>query len=51
MQEEQNELPVLLLNPALQMRSVRFKMQAVLTSKLQTVNFEAYRYPLNKALD
>lgn len=46
MQIEQNCLPVLIMSCVLQMRSVFFKMNTILTSKLQTVNYKSYRYNL-----
>ena len=46
MQIEQNCLSVFIMSPALQMRTVCFKMHTVLTLKLQTVSFKSYNYNL-----
>ena len=46
MQIEQNCLSVLIMSPALQMRTVCYKMHTILTLKLQTVSFKSYNYNL-----
>ena len=46
MQIEQNCLPVLIMSPALQMRTVCFKMNTIVTLKLPTLSFKSYNYNL-----